>query len=71
MQQELTDLKKHNADEMEALRQENSRLRRKIEVDATQKGKAKATSDAARSLAFQPIEEESEYNPTPHTFTTT
>jgi len=27
MQQELTDLKKRNADEMEALRQENSRLR--------------------------------------------
>jgi len=42
---------------MEALRQENSRLRRKI--------------DAAGSLAFQPTEEESEYNPTPHTFTTT
>jgi len=35
MQQELTDLKKHNADEMEALRQENSRLRRKIEADLT------------------------------------
>jgi len=28
-------------------------------------------SEAARSLAFQPTEEESEYNPTPHTFTTT
>jgi len=27
MQQELADLKKRNADEMEALRQENSRLR--------------------------------------------
>jgi len=27
MQQELADLKKHNADEMEVLRQENSRLR--------------------------------------------
>jgi len=56
---------------MEALRQENSRLRRKIEADPTQKGKAKETSDVAGSPAFQPTEEESEYNPTPHTFTTT
>ena len=63
MQQELADLKKCNADEMEALR--------KIEVDPTQKGKAKEASEAARSPAFQPTEEESEYNPTPHTFTTT
>jgi len=30
MQQELADLKKLSVDEMEALRQENSRLRRKI-----------------------------------------
>jgi len=37
MQQELADLKKGNADEMEALRQENSRLKRKIEADFTQK----------------------------------
>ena len=71
MQQELTDLKKRNADEMEALRQENSRLRQKIEVDPTLKGKAKEASKAARSPAFQPTKEESEYNPTPHTFTTT
>ena len=60
IQQELADLKKRSADEMEALWQENSRLRQKIEADPTQKGKAKETS-----------EEESEYNPTPHTFTTT
>jgi len=71
MQQELADLKKRSADEMEVLRQENSRLRRKIEVDPTLKGKAKEASEAARSPAFQPTEEESEYNPTPHTFTTT
>jgi len=71
MQQELADMEKRNADEMEALRQENSHLRRKIEVDPTLKGKAKEASEAARSPAFQPIEEESEYNPTPHTFTTT
>jgi len=71
MQQELADLKKRSADEMEALRQENSRLRRKIEVDPTQKGKAKETSDVVGSPTFQPTEEESEYNPTPHTFTTT
>jgi len=67
MQQELADLKKRIADEMEALRQENSCLRRKIEADPTQK----ETSDAAKSLAFQLTKEESAYNPTPHTFTTT
>jgi len=71
MQQELADLKKCNANEMEALRQENSRLRRKIELDPNLKGKAKEASEAARSLTFQRTEEESEYNPTPHTFTTT
>jgi len=56
---------------MEALRQENSRLRRKIEADPTQKGNAKEASEAARSPTFQPTKEESEYNLTPHTFTTT
>ena len=78
MQQELADLKKHsadlkkrNVDEMEALRQKNSRLRRKIEADPAQKGKATETSDVAGSPTFQPTKEESEYNPTPHTFTTT
>jgi len=35
MQQELADLKKRSVDEMEALRQENSRLRQKIEADPT------------------------------------
>jgi len=71
MQQELADLKKRSVDEMEALQQENSRLRRKIKADPTQKGKAKETSNVAGSPGFQPTEEESEYNPTPHTFTTT
>jgi len=71
MQQELADLRKRNADEMEALRQENSMLRRKIEADPTQKRKAKESSKAPKSSAYQPSEEESEYNPTPHTFTTT
>jgi len=71
MQQELANLKKRSAEEMEALRQENSRLRRRIEVDPNLKGKAKETSEAVKSPAFQPTEEESEYNPTPHTFTTT
>jgi len=71
MEQELADLKKRSAEEMEALKQENSRLRRKIEADANLKGKAKETSEAMKSPAFQPTEEESEYNPTPHTFTST
>jgi len=52
MQQELADLKKRNADEMEALRQENSRLRRKIEANPAQKGKAKETSDVVGSPAL-------------------
>ena len=71
MQQELADLKKRSVEEMEALRQENSRLRRKIEADPDLKGKAKETSEAVKFLTFQPTEEENEYNPTPHTFTTT
>jgi len=71
MQQEIADLKKRNAEEMEALKQENSRLRRKIEAEADLKGKAKEASEAVKSPAFQPTEEESEYNPTPHTFTST
>jgi len=49
---------------MEVVRQENSRLRRKIEADPTHKGKAKEASEAAGSPAFQPTKEESKYNPT-------
>jgi len=71
MQHELADLKKRSADEIEALRLENSLLRRKIEADPTQKGKANETSDVVGSPAFQRTKEESEYNPTPYTFTTT
>ena len=44
MQQELADLKKRSAEEMEALKQENSRLRRRIEANANLKGKAKETT---------------------------
>jgi len=60
MQQEFTDFMKCSVDEMKALRYENSRLRRKIEVQMDSK-----------TPVCQPTEEESEYNPTPHTFTTT
>jgi len=59
IEQELADLKKRSANEIEALRRENSCLRRKIEVDPTQKGKAKETSDVVGSPAFQPTEEAS------------
>ena len=38
MQQKLADLKKRNVDKMEALRHENSRLRRRIEADPNLKG---------------------------------
>jgi len=71
IQQELADLRKRNGDEMEALREENSRLRRKIEADPTRKGNAKESSVAPKSPAYQPNKEENKYNPTPHTFTTT
>jgi len=57
MQQELVDLKKRSADEMEALRQENSRLRRRVEPNPNLKGKAKETFEATKSPAFQPTEE--------------
>jgi len=50
MQQELADLKRRNVEEMEALRQENSRLRRRIEADPNLKGKAKEASEAVKSL---------------------
>jgi len=52
MQQELADLRKRNADEMEALKEENSRLRRKIEANPTQKGTAKEASKAPKSPAY-------------------
>ena len=53
------------------MRQENSCLRRKIEADPTQKGKAKEAFEGVGSPTFQPTEEENDYNPTLHTFTTT
>jgi len=56
MQQELADLKKRSAGEMEALRQENSRLRRKIEADSTQKRRGKESPEALRSLTKRGIE---------------
>jgi len=64
MQQEFADLKKRSADEMVALRQENSKLRRKIEVDLTQKRKNTELPTP------QPTKEESEYNHIPRTTTT-
>jgi len=66
MQQELADMKKRSSEEMEALRQENSRLRRRIEADPNLKGKAKETSEAVKSLAFQPTEEEVNTIPPSH-----
>jgi len=71
MQQELTDFKKRNVGEMEALRQKNSRLRKKIKANPTQKGKGKEVQEDSKTLVHQTSEEGSEYNPTPHTFTTT
>jgi len=59
MHQEFTEYKKRNADEMEALREENSRLRRRIEAD-----KATAEPHPTHSLVeVPPTEDESEYKP--------
>jgi len=71
MQQEFADFKKQSSNETEALKQESSHLRRKIEMDATQKGKEKEVQADSKTLVFQPTEEESEYNPTLHTLSTT
>ena len=56
---------------MEALRQENSQLRSKIEIDAMLTGKEKEVQVESKTPMYVPTEEESEYNPTPNTFTTT
>jgi len=63
MQQEFAEYKKRNADEMEELREENSRLKRKIEVD---KAAGKPYSTHSR-VEVPPTEDESEYKPTGHT----
>ena len=64
MQQEFAEYKKRNTDEMEALRQENARLKRRIEA-----GKAMEEPEIAPCRADLPpvTEEESEYKPTGHT----
>jgi len=41
MQQEFAEFKKRSADEMKAMRQENSCLKRKIEMNVAHKGKEK------------------------------
>lgn len=41
MQQEFTEFKKCSADEMKAMRQENSRLKRKIKMNVAHNGKEK------------------------------
>ena len=57
MQQEFVEYKKRNADEMEALREENSRLRRKIEADRT----AKEPRPTHSRVDIPPTKDESEY----------
>ena len=64
MQQEFTEYRKRNADEMEALREENSQLKRRIEA-----GKAMEEPEITPCRADPPpaTEEKSEYKPTGHT----
>jgi len=64
MQQKLAEYRKRNVEEMEALRKENARLKRKIEAD-------KATSVVADFDVLwrefpSATEEESQYWPTTH-----
>jgi len=57
---------------MEAQRQEKSRLRRKVEMEvAHSKGKEKEVHVEFKTSLYHMTEEESEYNLTPHTITTT
>ena len=63
MQQEFAEYKKRNADEMQALREENSRLRMRIEVE-----KMTAEPHPTHSwVEVPPTEDESEYRPTGNT----
>jgi len=64
MQQEFTEYKKRNADEMEALREENCRLKRKIEADKAMRGPRPNPSRVELPTATK---EESKYKPTSHT----
>jgi len=76
MQQEFAEYKKRNADEMEALREENSRLRQKIEADKAagepyhRHSRMEAPPQSRNDppphsrLDVHPTEDESEYRPT-------
>jgi len=76
MQQEFAEYKKRNADEMEALREENSRLRQKIEADqaagepyqprsrADVPPNSRVTAPPHSRVDIHPTEDESEYRPT-------
>jgi len=76
MQQEFAEYKKRNADEMEALREENSRLRQKIEEDqaAEEPGQPRSRAEFPPNsrvapppqsrVDIPPTEDESEYRPT-------
>ena len=76
MQQEFAEYKKRNADEMEALREENSRLKQKIEADKVAgepyhphsrmevRPHARVDAPPHSRLDVHPTEDESEYKPT-------
>ena len=49
MQQEFTDFKKRDVNEIKALRQENSQLKRKVEADAMLKGKEKVVQEESKT----------------------
>jgi len=73
MQQDFAYYKKCNVKEMEALKEENARLKRRLEVDKQVKGKGVNNTMHARSrtlskgMATHSTKEESEYNSTPST----
>jgi len=68
MQQEFADYKKRNDEKMEALKEMNARLKRKVEVDRQLKGKeVNDTVHEGQRMSAHEMKEESEYNPTQRT----
>jgi len=65
MQQEFVDYKKRNAEEMEVLREENTRLKKRVEI--TKGKRVNKSRHAGPRAMINDTEEESEYNHTQST----
>jgi len=62
MQQEFVDYKKRNVEEMEVLREENTRLKKRVEI--TKGKRVNKSGHAGPRAKINDTEEESEYNHT-------